>query len=142
MKLKLIALLASSALLSLSSAVLAATEDAEFSDAERPVHCLSLIRIKNSDILDSQHILFETVGGKYYLNQLPHNCPGLSHDDAFMYRTSLNKLCDLDVITLLDDHGFGLLPGASCGLGVFEPISEEQIAGLKQSLEAAKKSRH
>jgi len=111
-------------------------DDADNVKTDRPQHCLSLIRIKDSTILDNQRIIFETVGNKYYLNQLSHPCPGLSEQKAFMYRTSLDQLCDLDIITVLDDYGFGFQPGSSCGLGVFEPISKQQIEGLKASLEA------
>jgi hypothetical protein len=48
-----------------------------------------------------------------------------------MYRTSLNQLCDLDVITVLDDSGFGLMPQASCGLGQFYAIDKQGIEDLK-----------
>jgi len=137
---KLLALIAGAGILSGIGAMSPAYGDE--SRADRPVHCLSLIRIKDSDILDNQHIVFETVGHKYYLNQLSHPCPGLTRDKAFMYRTSLDQLCDLDIITVLDDYGFGLQPGASCGLGVFEPVSKEQVDGLKASLEAARKAKH
>jgi len=39
-----------------------------------------------------------------------------------MYRTSLSQLCDLDLITVLESGGFGLMPLSSCGLGRFYPI--------------------
>jgi hypothetical protein len=39
-----------------------------------------------------------------------------------MYRTSLSQLCNVDIITVLQNVGFGFLPGASCGLGMFRPV--------------------
>jgi len=109
------------------------TVAAEQSDAEEsPVRCISLSRIKNTSILDKQNIVFYMNGGKQYLNTLPYACHGLSKNKPFMYRTSLNQLCDLDIITVLDDFGDGLMPRASCGLGTFTPITEDDIKMLKK----------
>lgn len=100
------------------------------------IHCLSLTRIKSSEVLDRRHILFRMSGGKAYVNKLPRKCGGLSRHKPFMYRTSLNQLCDLDIITVLNDSGFGFTPGASCGLGLFYPINDEGIEHLKKRIEA------
>lgn len=94
-------------------------------------HCVSLMRIQRTDVLDDRSILFYMKGGQIYLNRLPHRCPGLRWERAFMYRTSLSKLCDLDIITVLDNLGFGYSPGVSCGLGMFFPISEGTAKALK-----------
>ena len=51
--------------------------------------------------------------------------------DSFMYSTSLNVLCDLDIIRPLRNFGRGLSPGAGCGMGRFTPITKEEIALLK-----------
>jgi hypothetical protein len=48
-----------------------------------------------------------------------------------MCRTSLSQLCDVDIIIVLIDIGFGFSPGVSCGLGTFFPISEETARQLK-----------
>jgi hypothetical protein len=49
-----------------------------------------------------------------------------------MYRTSLNQLCDLDIITVLNSLGFGFMRGPSCGLGSFQPVTEDEVALLKE----------
>lgn len=49
-----------------------------------------------------------------------------------MYRTSLSQLCDLDMITVLNDFGSGFTPGASCGLGRFYPITKEEAKELRK----------
>lgn len=96
--------------------------------SERPVYsedarrCIPLMQIAEVKVLDPQTIEFRLHGGKTYLNLLPHKCPGLRHNQPFMYRTSLSQLCDLDLITVLDTGGFGFRPLASCGLGRFEPL--------------------
>jgi hypothetical protein len=48
-----------------------------------------------------------------------------------MYRVSLNQLCDVDTITVLEDFGFGLQQGATCKLGRFAPISKTEAKDLK-----------
>ena len=102
--------------------------DELLSDAE---HCISLSRIDRTDVVDDSNILFYMKGGDIYLNRLPHRCPGLRWEKAFMYRTSLSQLCNVDIITVLDNMGFGFSPGVSCGLGPFHPISEETAKALK-----------
>lgn len=101
---------------------------------EEPVRCLSLKRIKDTEIVGNSYILFRMVGGKNYVNVLNHACPGLARNKTIMYRTSIGQLCDLDFITVLDDIGFGFMPGASCGLGEFKPIDKEGIEDLKKAM--------
>jgi hypothetical protein len=69
-------------------------------------------------------------GDDVYRNELPNACPSLDFDERFMDRVTLNRLCDVDVITVIDDAGFGFTAGASCGLGKFRPISEEEAQDL------------
>ena len=114
-----------------------AAEDSEgeniddLDESVAPKHCISLPRIDRTEILDNQNILFFMKGGKIYQNRLPHKCPGLARRDTFMYRTSLSQLCNVDIITVLDDIGFGFSPGASCGLGQFYPRTTDQVEALK-----------
>jgi hypothetical protein len=103
-------------------------------------HCVSLGRIDRTDIVDDSNILFYMKGGDIYLNRLPHRCPGLRWEKAFMYRTSLSQLCNVDIITVLDNLGFGFSPGVSCGLGPFYPISEETAKALKAEQKAGKQA--
>ena len=106
----------------------AASGEEHRSDAE---HCLSLSTIDRTDVVSDQGILFYTKSGDIYLNKLPHRCPGLAFEESFMYRTSVGQLCDLDIITVLDDIGFGLTSGVSCGLGQFHPVSEEEVKTIR-----------
>jgi len=107
-----------------------ATEDADDSAVER---CISLRAIDKTDVVDDNNILFYMRNGDVYLNRLPHRCPGLKRERTFMYRTTMPRLCDVDIITVLDQAGFGFMPGASCGLGRFYPISEDEARMLKES---------
>lgn len=92
--------------------------------------CVSLFRVDHTDVIDNQTILFYMKGGEIYRNSLPYDCPGLDYEDTFMYRVSLNQLCNVDVITVLQNAGFGLLPGASCGLGKFQSVNRETVDQL------------
>ncbi|MDT8319592.1 MAG: DUF6491 family protein [Xanthomonadales bacterium] len=97
-----------------------------------PEQCVSLIRIDRTEVLDDQNILFHMRGDDIYLNHLPHRCPNLGFEESFMYRTSLNQLCNVDIITVLNDIGFGFSPGPSCGLGLFYPVSEEDVSRMRE----------
>ena len=80
--------------------------------------CIDLIRIDRSEVVDDQTILFHMKGGKVWKNTLPYKCPRLGFEKAFSHKTSINRLCSIDTITVLDTTA--RLPGASCGLGKFE----------------------
>ncbi len=108
-----------------------AKDDNNASSEDAGKRCLSLNRINNTHILDDNNILFYAVGKKVYLNRLPRKCPGLARADSFMYKTSLSQLCDLDIITVLNNMGFGFMQGPSCGLGKFYPIDAERAKELR-----------
>lgn len=56
----------------------------------------------------------------------PADVSGLRRNDTIMYRTVLNQLCNIDVFTVLENIGGGFMPGASCTLGMFYPVSQEE----------------
>ena len=104
-----------------------------------PEQCVRLSSIDHTDVLDDQNILFYMRGKDVYLNHLPYPCAGLRVNDTFMYRTSLNQLCNVDIITVLDNIGFGFSPRNSCGLGLFYPVSKENVKILKENAKAKRK---
>ncbi|SCW82945.1 hypothetical protein SAMN02927924_03194 [Sphingobium faniae] len=89
-----------------------------------PVDCIQIVQIRNSDVRDDQTIDFVTNGGKIYRNTLPNSCPSLGFEKRFAYATSLSQLCSVDIITVLQSGGPGLMRGASCGLGKFQPMQK------------------
>ena len=84
-------------------------------------NCISLTRIRNTRVHDDRTIDFHMRGGRIYRNTLPYECNGLGREEAFSYRTSLSRLCSVDIITVVQTGG-GAINGPSCGLGEFEPI--------------------
>jgi hypothetical protein len=87
-----------------------------------PISCINLSQIRNSEVRDGRTIDFIMAGGKVYRNELPQQCGGLGFDRTFTYSTSLTQLCNVDIITVLQNVGGDFNRGASCGLGQFTPV--------------------
>lgn len=92
--------------------------------AGKPVSCIPINTIRNSRVRDNKTIDFETTGRKVYRNTLPYSCPGLGFEERFAFKTSINQLCSVDTITVLQTGGPGLMQGATCGLGEFQPMEK------------------
>jgi hypothetical protein len=82
-------------------------------------HCLPIQDIDHIEVVDNQTILFHTRGKKIWKNSLPHHCAGLKFEGGIGYRTSIDQLCDLDIITVLR-------VGTTCQLGSFEKYEPEE----------------
>jgi hypothetical protein len=102
--------------------------------------CVDVSRVDYTHVVDDQNILFYMYGGNVYLNHLSHPAPGLDRNRPFMHRTSVNRLCANDIITVLEDWGFSFVPGASTTLGKFEPIGEEEAAAMRRHATATVRS--
>ncbi|VVT16425.1 conserved exported hypothetical protein [Sphingomonas sp. EC-HK361] len=108
---------------------LAAATDAWGRD-ERPVpeaipagkaqSCISLSRINETRVRSDRVIDFVTNDRRVFRNTLPNACPSLGFEQRFAYATTLGQLCSIDTITVLQGPGFGR--GATCGLGMFQPV--------------------
>ena len=103
--------------------------------------CISIPRIKSSDVLDDHNIVFDMRGRDMYLNKLPNRCPNLAFEDTFTYSTPLSQLCNTDIITVLRNIGSGFMRGPSCGLDKFVPITKEEVKELKAEIKQAKKEK-
>jgi len=116
--------------LSLSPFASALADEAPEEGGER---CVNMRTVSRTEVIDDQTILFYMRNGVIYRNYLPHRCSGLAREERFSYRTTVSRLCDLDTITVLYNHGVGLSSGPSCGLGKFYPISEDAAQALKET---------
>ena len=90
----------------------------------KAVDCVQIQSIRSTNVRDDRTIDFVMNGNKVYRNTLPNSCPSLGFEKRFSYRTSLSQLCSVDIITVLWNAGPGLQPGASCGLGKFQPMEK------------------
>jgi hypothetical protein len=85
--------------------------------------CIQLNQIERTEILDDQTMIFHMRGNKAWKNKLPNKCPRLKFEGRYLFKTSINSICNTDIITVLFQTGggvSGLQEGASCGLGTFE----------------------
>ncbi|HEY0116362.1 MAG TPA: hypothetical protein VGB54_11620 [Allosphingosinicella sp.] len=85
-----------------------------------PIHCISLARIRGHMARDDRTIDFQLDDGSVLRNRLPNACPGLMRSKRFTHRTGLDRLCSVDLITLIEATGAA---GPSCGLGLFQPVA-------------------
>lgn len=112
------------ALAGLALPALAADRPDPYVPAGKPVDCIQIRSIRSTNVRDDRTIDFVTTNRKIYRNTLPYSCPSLGFEKRFSYRTSLSQLCSVDIITVLWSTGPALQPGASCGLGQFQPMEK------------------
>lgn len=107
-----------------------ATEPGE--DIEEPMFrpCIDSRSIRSTDVLNDNTIVFRTIGGKFYLNQLPQTCRGLSRDRRFTYQLYERRLCENDRIRVLLSAGTNMVEGRSCKLGEFRKLSADEVESI------------
>jgi hypothetical protein len=105
-----------------------------------PIECISVNRIRRTEVIDDQTVLFEMNGGVFLSNILDKECPGLGREKRFIHET-YGRLCDVDTITVLEQWGSSFRDGFTCRLGEFYPITEieaeELIRGPEVTAEQA-----
>lgn len=89
--------------------------------------CISRSRIRSTDVIDDQTIDFKMVNGDIYRNTLPNKCGNLGFEESFSYSTSTDRLCNVDIIRVLNNIGGTVQPGTACGLGKFQQIEKTKI---------------
>jgi hypothetical protein len=96
-------------------------QEAQIQPDGKPITCVPVHSIRETRVRDDSTIDFYMLGGKVYRNRLPQACPELGFEERFSYETSIDQLCNVDIIHVL--HDSPPFRGASCGLGSFQPIS-------------------
>jgi hypothetical protein len=89
-----------------------------------PKSCVRRSQIRSTNVIDNQTIDFKMRGGDIYRNTLPHKCGGLGFEESFSYRTSVNQLCNVDIIRVLDSTAGQIRERNACGLGKFHKIEK------------------
>ena len=106
----------------------APARQAALSDAEQralqgrivgdPVSCITSRDIEDTDAVTDRVVLFHMRNGRTYRNDLPNSCPQLARDgSAFAYRTTISRLCSVDVIQVFEPGSRFVYGG--CQLGKF-----------------------
>lgn len=113
-------------------AILKAPE-AEYVEAKQ---CLSVLAYDTVEILDEQRLLFRGRGkDKLWLNQLAGRCPGLRRDMTLQFDLHGNQACRMDTVRGVESYFyFWQSVTGPCVLGGFEPVTEEQVALIKQAI--------
>jgi hypothetical protein len=115
----------------LASSATSWADDKDKDDFDRtPRDCVATTAIDRTQILDDQTILFHMRGKRVFRNYLPKKCPGLKREGRFMYQTTHAQLCDVDMVTVLEEWGGRFTPGFTCKLGDFQPITREEAEEL------------
>ena len=119
-----------------------AEEAAVIDDIDRePVRCITANRIARTEIINDRTIVFYMRGRDVYVNELSQRCPRLVQEKRISYDVRGNRLCSTDYISVLEYWGSSIRKGAGCGLGMFNPITQEEAelldADPEEMLEAA-----
>ena len=103
--------------------------------------CLPHPSIKRTKVLGDQNILFITKDDAIYNNQLPRQCPTMRRNSVLNYSIDNGRVCAGSKFTVLLQVGTSWMPGFVCQLGMFVPISEDEMADLIALSEESSKRR-
>jgi hypothetical protein len=70
--------------------------------AGKPVDCLNLRDIRDSEIINKTGILYRTAGGAIYLNTPKAGAESLSDWDVMVTDTHSSQLCSIDTVKMYD----------------------------------------
>ncbi len=130
--------------------------------AKNAIACVRRTEIKGTKVLDGRNVLITMRDRSTYRSQLAKQCPGLRRGGAMSLTYSDNKLCAGSAFTVLmragastnstsvtvpgsNEHisvaGPAFVPGATCQLGIFTPITENEIDALVAATTEGQRSR-
>ncbi|MEO1487813.1 MAG: hypothetical protein AAFR88_00035 [Pseudomonadota bacterium] len=87
-----------------------------------PENCINRVQIRQARPRNDDVIDFEMRGGDVFRSTLRNSCPRLGFEQAITYNTSINQLCQTEIIYVLENIGGQVQRGAGCSLGPFVPI--------------------
>jgi len=113
-------------------------DDSEYVDEKR---CLRSHEYQKVDILDSGHLVFRGRKDKIWLNSLRNNCSGLRKGLILQFQMHGRRVCRMDFFQGLQSFSDRNRPTATCVLGAFEQVTQEQLALLEESLAKQKNNK-
>ena len=105
------------------------------------VRCIDSRRVRNSEVLDDQHVALRMRRDEYYLIQFERRCPGLRRGKPIMMEPRASRLCVHDSIRGMYEVGSSVTPGARCSIPGFQLITKEQLSALKDTIEAERRKK-
>ena len=104
--------------------------------------CIYRTGIDHTKVLDDRTILFFMHNRTKYRNTLLGTCPGLRAENHFIYGQDMaNSLCKGNVINVLTYEFGRATRGASCWLGMFQPLSDDEVEELVAAATPAKENK-
>ena len=91
--------------------------------AGEPVSCIDLHRVTSSQVITNTAILYDS-GSVLYVNRPRNGADQLDRRDTMVTRTMLSRLCDIDVVTMVEPSS-GTMSGIVF-LGEFVPYRRVQ----------------
>jgi len=93
--------------------------------------CLAHPKIKQVKIVNERNILFTTRDNQTYNNVLPRQC-GVTRNSLLNYNITHGRLCAGDGFSVMwqTSSGNDYVPALTCRLGMFVPVSEDEVADL------------
>jgi hypothetical protein len=106
--------------------------------------CVRPTDIDRTKIIDDRNMLFFMRNETVFHNVLPDTCPQLRSEGRFAYDKAGNRLCAQSSITVIVERGISgqFVPGPVCRLGMFVPVTEDEVEDLLASSKNAKRSRN
>ena len=68
-----------------------------------PVDCITQRDIRSSQIFEGIGIVYEGLGGTYYLNRAEGGATMMHRDDVLVTDTHSSQLCSIDIVRLYDN---------------------------------------
>lgn len=122
--------------------------------------CLTRYDIRSTKVLNDRNILFVMKDGITYNNPLPKECRGMHRGSPLSFSYADSKLCAGSLFTALmrssssrtpytnpvtNEHmvlqGPSLTPVATCKLGMFAPVTPDEVEDLKAVTDESHRSR-
>lgn len=90
--------------------------------AGKPVHCINSTDIRDAQIVDGTAIVYRVGANRLYVNRPVTGARSLDRDDILVTRPTSGRLCNVDIVRLLDRTA--RFPTGSVGLGDFVPYTK------------------
>jgi hypothetical protein len=111
-------------------------------DYSQAVKCLRSELIERTEPLGDRYIVFHLRGNQMWIAQMRKRCPQMGYDSKLMFVKNNPRICEWDTVRVVLDSGvIGTIDeigeyrlGPPCNLPKFEPITQDQVNLLKQSL--------
>ena len=112
----------------LQTALAHAAEDDDTSVAQT---CIRHNQLRRTKVLGDRNIVFVTRDGAIYNNELPRQCPSMRRNSLVNYAVDGGNMCAGDSFQVLWQVGTSYMPAFVCQLGMFAPISEDEMTDLE-----------